>query len=321
MRKKNGKFRVTVIGGGTGLSSLLRGLKKAALSITAIVTVSDDGGSSGALRRELGVLPPGDIRNCLVALSEEENLMSKLFQYRFSGGGPLSGHSFGNLFLTAISSVTGGFDCGIERSSRVLAVRGRVLPVTLRSVQLEAKLESGRIVRGESNITKANSRIANLTISPSAPPAGPKVLEAIRESDALIVGPGSLFTSIVSNFLVSGMAQAIKKAKCPKIYICNIMTQPGETNGYALSDHMNVLKRYIGENVFDFVVTNSGKIPKKIAKRYEAENSFPVKTDVAGYGSSKVIKADILSRYEYARHDPDKLAKVILKILGKKQAS
>lgn len=315
MSIRTGKYKFAVIGGGTGLSSLLRGLKAEAKDITAIVTVSDDGGSSGALRREFGVLPPGDIRNCLVALSEEETLMSKLFQYRFPAGGSLSGHSFGNLFITAISSVTGGFDTGIEQSSKVLAIRGRVLPVTLRSVHLEARLSNGKTVRGESSITKANSRIEQLYISPSSPPAGPKVLEAILDADAVVIGPGSLFTSIISNFLVKGISAALKKTKAPKIYVCNIMTQPGETSGYTLRGHLDTFKEYYKGDLFDYAVANNGNIPKKVAARYARENSYPVDLDVSSYGRTRIVNSDIVSRREYARHDPVKLAKVIYGIL------
>ena len=313
----NIKRNFVVIGGGTGLSSLLRGLKKLTPDITAIVTVSDDGGSSGALRRELGMLPPGDIRNCLVALSEEETLMSQLFQYRFpkNGGGPLSGHSFGNLFIAAISSVTGGFDTGIERSSKVLAIRGRVLPVTLRSVHLEATLENGRKVSGESSITRANSKIKDLRIIPAAPPAAPRVIEAIKRADAVIVGPGSLYTSIVSNFLVKGIVPALRKFNKKIIYVCNIMTQPGETSGYSLTGHLDALSKYTGRNIFDYAVVNSGRIPAAIAKRYSKENSFPVVIDASRYEGTRIVKADILSHFEYARHDPNKLAEVIDSIL------
>jgi uncharacterized cofD-like protein len=312
------EYNFTVLGGGTGLSTLLRGIKTLSADITAVVTVTDDGGSSGTLRRELGVLPPGDIRNCLVALSEEENLMSKLFQYRFPKSGSLSGHSFGNLFITAISAVSGSFDAGVTQASQVLAIRGRVLPATLRSATLKAKLEDGRVVLGESNIARTNSRITELSISPARPPAGPKVIEAIRKADAVIVGPGSLYTSLIANFLVGGVAEALKKSRAPKIYICNIMTQPGETSGYSVCDHLDAMSKYLGGNIFDYIVLNTGGIPPDIEKRYAKQNSFKVRTDLPACSGSKIIRTDLVSKKEYARHDSAKLARVIQKIMDMK---
>jgi uncharacterized cofD-like protein len=309
------EYKLTVLGGGTGLSILLRGVKKLTSDITAIVTVTDDGGSSGALRREMGVLPPGDIRNCLVALSGEETLMSRLFQYRFPASRSLGGHSFGNLFITAISSVTGGFSAGVEQASNVLAIRGRVLPVTLHSVALRAKLDNGEIVRGESNISRAKSRIRELSVSPPLPPAGPKVLEAILDADAVIAGPGSLYTSIVANFLVKGVPSALKRTKAPKIYICNVMTQPGETTGYSVCDHAEAMSKHSGGNIFDYIVVNTGRIPPKIAKRYARKGSFPVLPRLPECRGAKIIRADLVSRKEYARHDSEKLARVVSKIL------
>lgn len=308
-------YKLAVLGGGTGLSTLLRGIKHLTSDITAIVTVTDDGGSSGALRREMGVLPPGDIRNCLVALSEEETLMSRLFQFRFPGSGALGGHSFGNLFITAISSITGGFGRGVEHASGVLAIRGSVLPVTLHSVALMARMEDGSVIRGESRISRAKSRVKELEVSPAPPPAGPKVLEAISGADAVIAGPGSLFTSIVANFLVKGVPAALKRTKATKIYICNIMTQPGETNGYTAGDHMKVLSKYLKGGVFDYIIVNNGKIPPAIARRYARKGSFPVLPDIASGGGARVIKADLVSRTEYARHDSAKLASVVGRIL------
>jgi len=308
--------RLVVLGGGTGLSTLLRGLKKYTPHLTAIVTVTDDGGSSGALRRELGVLPPGDIRNCLVALSEEENLMARLFQYRFPAVGSLSKHSFGNLFLTAMSSLTGGFDTGVERAGEVLAIRGRVLPVTLSSVTLVAKLSDGKAVRGESNIAKSRCQIQELKIYPHPPPAGPKVVEAILSADGIVIGPGSLYTSIIANLLTKGIVQALKRSRAPKIYVCNVMTQPGETTGYTSQDHIDAIEKHFGAGVVDYAVVNSGQISQRLFLRYSKMGSYPVSINGKWNGRVKVVKKDLISRREFARHDPDMLARAVLKIVS-----
>lgn len=307
--------KIVAFGGGTGLSTLLRGVKKRTSNVTAVVTVTDDGGSSGALRRELGVLPPGDIRNCLVSLSEKENLMARLFQYRFPKTGSLSGHSFGNIFLTAMSAISGGFDTGIEKSGEVLAIRGRVLPVTLRSVFLKAELANGKTVKGECNMAKIKSRIKRLAIYPSPPPAGPSVLEAIAEADAILYGPGSLYTSIISNLLVRGIAGALRKNKAPKLYVSNIMTQPGETTGYNLSAHIDAVVSHVGEGLIDSVIVNSGAIPRNLLAKYAAKGQYPVEIDMKSTKKLKVIKADVVYHQEYARHDSEKLADVIMKAI------
>ncbi|MHB9155510.1 MAG: gluconeogenesis factor YvcK family protein [Endomicrobiales bacterium] len=307
--------RLATLGGGTGLSALLRGLKKYTPNLTAIVTVTDDGGSSGALRRELGVLPPGDIRSCLVALSEEENLMARLFQYRFPSVGALSGHSFGNLFLTAMSALTGGFDLGIARSSEVLAIRGQVLPVTLRSVTLQATLENGRTVQGESNIGRTRTRIRELNLYPSPPPACPAAVEAIAGADGIVIGPGSLYTSVIANLLVDGIVPALRRSRAPKIYVCNIMTQPGETAGYTLRHHLEAIEKHAGDGLIDYVVVNNGKIPARLLRRYSQLESFPVTVDRAALPGARVVKSNLVSRLEYARHDSDKLAAVIFKLM------
>lgn len=310
----NGK-NIVVIGGGTGLSTLLRGLKKYPVNLTAIVTVMDDGGSSGALRRELGVLPPGDIRNCLVALSEEENLMSRLFQHRFASESSLSGHSFGNLFLTAMTSLTGSFDKAITQTGKVLAIHGNVLPVTLHSVNLSAKLENGEVVRGESKISKAKSHIRKLKIFPTVPPACPHVLEAISHADCIVVGPGSLYTSILPNLLVKGVSSAIRKSKAKTIYVSNIMTQPGETANYTLSDHLQAIKDHTKYSIFDYIIANSGNIPLKIVNRYKDRNSYPVIVDVKNNGEAGLICVNVISKSEFARHDSKKLAKTIIDLV------
>ena len=231
--------RVVALGGGTGLSTLLRGLKRHTGSITAIVTVTDDGGSSGRLRAEMGVLPPGDIRNCLVALADAEPLMKQLFDYRFNSGGPLSGHNFGNLFIAAMSEIMGDFELAVKESSRVLLVRGEVLPATLDDCILGALLSGGREVLGETSVGTSTSRIDRVFLRPEGPKPLPEALRAISEADAIVLGPGSLYTSVMPNLLVDGMADAIASSKAVKIYVCNVMTEPGETQGYAAQEHLS----------------------------------------------------------------------------------
>ena len=308
------ELTVTALGGGTGLAQLLRGLKAHTRHLNGIVAVTDDGGSSGALRREIGVLPPGDIRNCLVALSEEENLMSRLFQYRFPAAGTLAGHSFGNLFITAMSAITGSFDKGISSSSQVLAVRGKVLPVTLYSVSLEAHMVNGEIVRGETNISRSEQRVKRLTMYPRIPPAAPEVVETILNSDVIVLGPGSLYTSVIATMLVRGVSEALKKTKAPIIYVANVMTQPNETRGYTLFDHLNALYTHFSGLSIDYCVVNAGKIPARIAARYAREGSFPVIIDRKKITQTTMVSADVVSKKAYAHHDPHKLAQCILDI-------
>ncbi|NJO53055.1 MAG: YvcK family protein, partial [Leptolyngbyaceae cyanobacterium RM2_2_4] len=253
-RRLNRGPRIVVLGGGTGLSNLLRGLKIYSANITAIVTVADDGGSSGRLRREIGVLPPGDIRNCLAALADEEKLLTELFQYRFQAGDGLTGHSFGNLFLTVMSEVTGDLERAIAASSKVLAVRGQVLPATLSDMRLWAELSDGRRIEGESHITEAQGKIVKIGCTPPNPPALPKALQAIREADYIIMGPGSLYTSIIPNLLVPEIAEAIAQRQVPRVYVCNIMTEVGETQGYTVSDHIRTIDAAAGHQLFDAVV-------------------------------------------------------------------
>ncbi|MBU6428077.1 MAG: YvcK family protein, partial [Cyanobacteria bacterium REEB65] len=247
--------RIVAIGGGTGLSAVLRGLKDHSDYITAIVAMADDGGSSGRLRAELGALPPGDVRNCLVALAGEEKLMAELFNYRFRQGG-LEGHSFGNLFLTALADLTGDLQQAIRASSRVLAVRGQVLPATLAQVELVAALTDGSVIHGESRISRSLSPIARLWCEPADPPALPDALAAIREAEVLILGPGSLYTSIVTNLLVPDILAEIQRSAAPKIYVCNVMTQLGETDHFSVSDHVQALQAVGGPDLFDYVLVN-----------------------------------------------------------------
>jgi conserved hypothetical protein, cofD-related len=310
------KLNVVALGGGSGLSTLLRGLKKYDLNITAVVNVADDGGSSGRLRSELGVLPPGDIRNCLVALSEEESLMSRLFQYRFPAKGSLSGHSFGNLFLTAMSAISGGFDNAIANSGEVLAIRGKVLPVTLSNVSMEAELLSGKKIKGESRISKTKEKIKRISLVPFFPPAAPDVLEALRKADVIVFGPGSLYTSIIVNFLVGAITDTIKTSRAYKIYVCNIMTQPGETKGYSLSDHIKAIEEHAYKGIIDCVLANKGAVPEKIAKRYKMHSSYQVENDKIGI---RTVKCGLFSDEFYARHDSTKLAKALIKIVRERR--
>lgn len=316
--------RIVVIGGGTGLSTLLRGLKEYSANITAIVTVADDGGSSGRLRREIGVLPPGDIRNCLAALANEEKLLTELFQYRFRAGDGLVGHSFGNLFLTAMSEVTGDLEQAIAASSKVLAVRGEVLPATLSDVGLWAELADGRRIEGESNITEAGGTIVRLGCTPANPPALPKALKAIREADYIIIGPGSLYTSIIPNLLVPEITEAIAASEVPRIYVCNIMTQWGETQGYSVGDHIRAIDRACGKPLFDAVLVHKKTPSARALIRYAQENSnpVPIDRDVIAQLGRRIVLANVLDEDEQTglvRHNPQALARVLLRWYGRVQ--
>ncbi|AFY49488.1 hypothetical protein Nos7524_3707 [Nostoc sp. PCC 7524] len=310
--------KIVVIGGGTGLSTLLRGLKTYSANITAIVTVADDGGSSGRLRQEFGVLPPGDIRNCLAALADEEKLLTELFQYRFRAGDGLTGHSFGNLFLTAMSDITGDLERAVAASSKVLAVRGQVLPATLSDVRLWAELADGRRIEGESNIPKAGGTIVNIGCIPANPPALPAAIKAIKEADYIIIGPGSLYTSIIPNLLVTEIADAIAASEAPRIYVCNIMTQPGETQGYSVADHIRAVDVACGQRqLFDAVLVHKKSPSAQSLIRYAQQNSHPVFLDreaVSQLGR-RIVLANVMYEDEtgFVRHNPQKLAKVLLK--------
>jgi uncharacterized cofD-like protein len=314
--------KIVAIGGGTGLSHLLRGLKDYSAKITAIVTVADDGGSSGRLRREIGVLPPGDIRNCLAALADEEKLLTELFQYRFQAGDGLVGHSFGNLFLTAMSDIAGDLEQAIAASSKVLAVRGEVLPATLSDVSLWAELSDGRRIEGESSITKANGKIVKIGCTPANPPALPRAVEALREADFIIIGPGSLYTSVIPNLLVKEIADAIAHSEVPRIYVCNIMTQPGETDGYSVADHIRAIDRACGRPLFDAVVVQ-GKVPSaKSLIRYAQENSYPVVLDreaITNLGR-RIVIANVMDEDKNTgliRHNSQRLAGMLLRWYGR----
>ncbi len=278
-RKLNRGPKIVAVGGGTGLSMLLRGIKNITNNVTAVVTVGDDGGSSGRLREEMGVLPPGDIRNCIAALADDEDLVTKLFQYRFKTGEGLEGHSFGNLFLTALCSITGDMVRAVKESSNVLSIRGRVLPSTLDDMKLVAEMQDGRIIHGESNIPEAHGKIKRLFTDPQNCRALPDVISAIRDAELIILGPGSLYTSVIPNLLIKEIAHEIAKSNAKKIYVCNIMTQPGETDGYSVCDHINAIMKHAGsKNVIEAVLVNDF-MPSNLAKKYQLSGSYPVKLD------------------------------------------
>lgn len=315
-RRLNKGPKIVAIGGGTGLSNLLRGLKGYSANITAIVTVADDGGSSGRLRREIGVLPPGDIRNCLAALANEEKLLTELFQYRFRAGDGLVGHSFGNLFLTAMSEVTGDLERAVTASSKVLAVQGQVLPPTLTDVHLWAELADGRRIKGESNITEAGGKIVKIGCTPENPPALPKVLQAIEEADYIIIGPGSLYTSVIPNLLVPEIAEAIASRNIPSIYVCNIMTQPGETTGYSVADHIRAIDFACGQRLFGTVLVQGKSPSAQVLIKYAQEDSHPVFFDreaVKNLGR-KILLTNVMYEDEqtgFVRHDSMMLSEVL----------
>lgn len=315
--------KVVVLGGGTGLSNLLRGLKQFSHNITAIVTVADDGGSSGRLRREIGMLPPGDIRNCLTALADEEKLLTELFQYRFKAGSGLMGHSFGNLFLTAMNEVTGDLEQAIAASSKVLAIRGQVLPATLSDVKLWAELSDGRRIEGESSITKAGGRIVRIGCTPSNPPALPKAIKAIHEADCIIIGPGSLYTSIIPNLLVPDIVEAIAQRQVPRIYICNVMTEPGETERYTVSDHIRAIDHACGKPLFDAVLVQRRALSHAVQERYAQAGAEPVLLDRETVIASgrRIVIANVVDEQPNGsiRHHPHKLARVLVRWYSRTQ--
>jgi uncharacterized cofD-like protein len=323
-RRLNRGPRIVTIGGGTGLSTLLRGLKRSSTNITAIVTVADDGGSSGRLRREIGVLPPGDIRNCIAALADEEKLLTELFQYRFRAGDGLVGHSFGNLFLTVLSEITGDFEQAVAASSKVLAIRGQVLPATLSDVRLWAELADGRRIEGESSITEANGTIVRIGCLPANPPALPKALAAIAKADYIVIGPGSLYTSVIPNLLVPEIAAAIDQKQVPCVYVCNIMTQPGETQGYTVADHIRAIDIACDRQLFHAVLVQKQPPSAQAIIRYAQENSTPVELDAEAVMrlGRRIIRANVMIEDEttgLVRHDPQRLAKVLLRWYGRMQ--
>lgn len=307
--------RIVAIGGGTGLSVLLRGLKNYTSNLTAIVTVSDDGGSSGRLRGELGILPPGDTRNCLVALADTESLMEKLINYRFDQGKGLAGHSLGNLLLAALTDITGGFDKAVKEIGKVLALRGRVLPSTLDNVVLCAELEDGTIVEGETRISSSRGRIRKVFLKPPDVAPLKEAIEAIEQADAVVLGPGSLYTSVLPNLLVRGLREALERTKAPIFYVCNVMTQPGETTGYTAYDHLKALVDHCGPGLVDYVVVNVAPIPRKLLARYREQGAYPVRVNRAALARQgvKVMEERLIDKSNLIRHDPDKLARCIIR--------
>lgn len=340
-------LKIVSVGGGTGLSTLLSGLKafvgKESLStaepgadwietLTAIVTVTDDGGSSGRLREEFQMLPPGDIRNCMAALAEDEHLLTRLFQYRFESEGDLSGHSFGNLFLAALAGVTGDFLEAIKVSSEVLAIKGRIFPSTVEDVALVAELEDGRVIKGETNIVESRSPIRRLRLSSESCRPLPETLEALKHADIITIGPGSLYTSIIPNLLVGGIVDTMRNSDALKVYICNIMTQPGETDHFDVEDHLRVLFQYSPNLELDYVIVNTAPIGAGLRQKYLADGATQVEFDslvrkglddemLAAFIETpervyafKLICRDVLHEDGLVRHDPDKLARLVLEI-------
>lgn len=320
-----GGQKLVAIGGGTGLSTLLAGLKQLVGkteqeiwidSLCGIVTVSDDGGSSGRLREELQMLPPGDIRNCMIALSEDSNLISRLFRHRFRGDGELGGHSFGNLFLAALTEITGDFTEAIRLSSEVIASKGHIYPATLSDVRLVAELEDGSIVRGETHISASKVPIKRLHLEPEQCLPLPQALKAIKVADIITVGPGSLYTSILPNLLVSRVARVIGESSATKVFVSNLMTQPGETDGYTAREHLETVKKYAPEIHFDFVVVNNRRISPEQAERYAAENAYQIgiddPIDDALDRTTEIMYGDLLDEGEKVRHHSGRLAEVVL---------
>lgn len=332
-------LRVVSIGGGTGLSTLLGGLKRYArggqtgptpgrpvVDITAVVTVTDDGGSSGRLRREFDIPPPGDIRNCMTALSEDEHLLSHLFEYRFASGRGLKGHSFGNLFLAAMNEITGDFAEAVKLSSEILAIRGRIFPSTRSNVTLEAELLDGTVVRGETNISKSRSAIRRIMLMPENCEPMPETIEAIMNADLITLGPGSLYTSIVPNVLVKGLPEAIERSAAMKVYFVNLMWQPGETINFSASAHLQAIQEHAQRRLVDTVVVNSAKIAPDLTRRYARAEVKPVENDLENINKLgvKVVTADLVFDSSVAqskiRHDPAALASVVVDLASRSRA-
>jgi uncharacterized cofD-like protein len=330
-------MRVVALGGGTGLSALLRGLKDHVMrqrdqratrerpiaDLAAIVTVTDDGGSSGRLRRENRMLPPGDIRNCMVALSKDEALMGRLFQYRFHLGRGLRGHNFGNLFLAALTHVTGDFAEAVRVSSKVLAIRGRIFPSTLSNIHLVATLANGERVRGETNISKSQVPIRKIELSSRRVHPLPEAVEALEQADLILMGPGSLYTSVIPNLLIPEIAKAIARSKAPRVYIANLMTQPGETTDYTLSDHLGAIQSHLGKRMIDWVVANRQAVSPVVAKRYQFQGAEPVFVDAEklAKGRTRIILDDLLEEHGVIRHNSQRLAPLLVEefLLHKKR--
>jgi len=336
--EKRSPVRIVALGGGTGLSAVLRGLKQHVAEhgqldsllpiadLTAVVTVTDDGGSSGRLRREYSVLPPGDIRNCLVALSPDPNLLGNLFQYRFPTGRGLAGHSFGNLLLTALTNITGDFSKAVQFSAQVLAIRGRIYPSTAQNVTLEAQLQDGTIVPGETKISRSRKPIARLRLVPRRVHPLPEVVRAIRAADLILVGPGSLYTSILPNLLVPGILEAISRSRAVRVYIANLMTQPGETRHYTVADHVRAIYEHTRPRLFDFAVINRTAVAPRLVRRYAAQGAEPVDPSYEELGKLglRCVSGALLRQDGKVRHDEARLAHLLLRSfvrVGAKRAS
>ena len=319
-RGREGGQRVVAIGGGTGLPVVLTALKRylgtRVADLTAVVTVTDDGGSSGRLREELSILPPGDIRNCLVALAEVAPLMAELFQYRFGGDGALAGHSFGNLFLAALAGVTGNFLQAIRISGKVLAVRGAILPSTPESVTLGAELADGSLVLGESRLARQGKPVRRVFLEPATARALPEVLEAIDRAHAVVLAPGSLYTSLVPNLLVGGVADALRQSAALRIYVANLMTEPGETDGMSIADHLEALHRHAGRGIVDGVLAHNRPFPAEVLRRYAEAGAEPVALDRERLHPLGVwvIEADLTGGTGLARHHPEKLGRAVVRL-------
>ena len=316
--------KIVVIGGGTGLSNLLRGLKSHTSNLSAIVTVADDGGSSGRLRKDFQMIAPGDLRNCLVSLAEQEGVMENLFRYRFDGENELSGHSFGNLFIPALAQVyDGDIEEALEAASKLLRVRGRVIPSSTEFIKLRAEMTDGTIVEGESNIPHSGKRIRHIYSDPALPKPEGAALRAIDEADVIILGPGSLYTSIIPNLLTDKLASHVRASKANKIYIANVMTQPGETTGYTLNDHVEALIAHGGEGIIDTVLANDGPLPIQMVEQYSAVGSEPLVLDTKKLQDKgiRTIRATLINPQKPAVHDPERLGKVIMDIIHAMQSN
>jgi len=329
-------LRVVAMGGGTGLSTLLKGLKRyvsgdepgpggrSVGELCAVVTVTDDGGSSGRLRKEFNVLPPGDIRNCIAALSEDEALLSRLFQHRFHAGAGLNGHSFGNLFLTALTAITGDFAEAVKQSSEILATRGHIYPSTTSDVQLEAVMADGTHVAGETNITASTERIVEIRLRPADVQPLPQTLEAIVQADLITIGPGSLFTSLVPNLLVRGIPEAVEASRAVKVFVCNLMTEANESLGLSAADHIRLLHEHARVRVVDYAMVNSTPVPSDLKAKYAAEGGTQIDVDVAAIEKlgAKVILGDYLETAEgVARHATDRVAHDLLRLASQAAAA
>lgn len=328
--RKNEGPNVVVLGGGTGLSILLRGLKEFTSSITAIVTVADDGGGSGILREDLGMLPPGDIRACILALANTEPTMEKLLNFRFENG-MLKGQSFGNLFIAAMNEIYGSFEMAVKETSNVLSITGKVLPMTIDNINLYAELENGMIIEGESNIPeeveRTGSKIKRVFIDSKGSYPLEDAIDAIDNADLIVLGPGSLYTSVIPNFLVNNMIDKIYNAKAPKVYICNVMTQPGETDGYGLIDHVQAILDHSREDLLDYVIVNTEEIPAGTLNKYTTDGSAPV---MAKEGDKEILNSkniELISdnlidiKKDYIRHDNIELSKLLINIAKPKAAT